>query len=1036
MFAWQREVISAVLFLGALVSVGLAGFASSGSKKDSARPFALFQLAVFAWCFFDYLHLRLVRPSEQYLYFRLSFLGVLIVPPAAFAFGRTLMDRALGLRAVLLLCVVPALTLVLIWPWDSSGIFWRPAMSASGFALVLGPGYWIQVLYSYAIAGQFFLLAHRRQRTAHGTSRRWLRHAMLLLVFPLAANLVHLFGILRTATPGSPLGVLSLSRDSGMSPIDPTPVAFAIAGVFIALALRRYNILDTVPFAKDIVFEAIKDPIVTVDAEGRILGLNHEASSLFPGPASREGSLLPDLCPPSKPVLSGGSVEWRTAEAVFNIIVRPLKARFLSLPGSIVIFHDVTERARAFDTLEEHEETLRHFSFMANASRDLMSLVDRDLRHEAVNEAFCASFGQARGSLVGHPVAEAWAGSASLDRILAGFEACFRGQASILRLRHDFMDGRGERDLEFSFNPSRSVSGEPDHAVLVTKDVTDYLETQRQLSAARERADAANAAKGSFLAAMSHEIRTPLNAIIGLTELTLRSSLEEEQRDNLETVLAAGHNLLDLINDILDLSKIEAGQMTIERVDFDLPAQVAAVLKTFRIAAGQKGLSLDLVEEKGAPREVAGDPVKLGQIVTNLVGNAIKFTQKGGVTVTLAPLPFRARPNSLPGSRLRGEDPRVLGLRVSVRDTGIGIPVDQQKLIFESFSQADPSVSRRYGGTGLGLSICRQLAGLFGGEISVSSKPGLGSEFTLTAFFEPGDPARVQRRPLVEGPLSLDGRRSLEILVIEDNPVNAKVAVRWLTQEGHRARHAASGLEAFAILAEKAFDLILLDIEMPDIDGIEVARRIRSGGVLGPSGISVPIVAMTAHSGIEAREAFSRAGMDDYVAKPVDFVELAATLSRVVRPATREFPHALVQLGASRASDPGKESLGAFISTAEPLRRLGGDGELYTEILSIFASGAPGRHSAFLAALGEETGDKLRRLAHSLRGSAKTIGADELAEVAASLEEALRDCPDTGVPWLTDGLRSLCNRVIVFLDGSAMAAGSMLPAGYKAPLDE
>ena len=276
---------------------------------------------------------------------------------------------------------------------------------------------------------------------------------------------------------------------------------------------------------------------------------------------------------------------------------------------------------------------------MVNASRDFMSLVNRELRYEAVNEAFCESYGKCRDDIVGMPVEKAWAGTPVLTRLLPGFEACFRGETSVLRMRHDFGDRLGERDLEFTFNPYRSSSGEVTRAVVVTKDVTDYLETQRQLSSAREKADVANETKGIFLAGMSHEVRTPLNAVIGLTELTLRLPLMAEQRENLETVLVSAHSLLDLINDILDLSKIEAGRMTLERVDFDLPDRIEAALRSFRPAALSKGLSLELVVDEATPRGVAGDPIKLGQIVMNLVGNALKFTEKGGVVVRVAPLP-------------------------------------------------------------------------------------------------------------------------------------------------------------------------------------------------------------------------------------------------------------------------------------------------------------------------------------------------------------------------------------------------------------
>jgi signal transduction histidine kinase/CheY-like chemotaxis protein len=605
-------------------------------------------------------------------------------------------------------------------------------------------------------------------------------------------------------------------------------------------------------------------------------------------------------------------------------------------------------------------------------------------------------------------------------------EDCLEGKLSTLKASFDFDDGRGPRDLEYTFNPYRSAQGQVTHMVIVTKDVTDYLQAQRLLDSAREEAIKAGAQKGAFLANMSHEIRTPLNAVLGLTELTLRSPLSAEQRDNLETVLGSAHSLLDLINDILDISKIEAGRMSLEATDFDLPARVGLILKTFRLSAEAKGLSLELAMDEGSPRYVQGDPLRLGQLVTNLVGNAIKFTEAGGVKVRISPW----KPE---GGGGLGE----AGILVAVADTGVGIPLDKQQLIFESFSQADPSVSRRYGGTGLGLTICRELAGLFGGRIWVESRPGEGSTFFFTARLARGDPARIQAAPSRRLPDASLAQRPLRILVVEDNPVNAKVAQRWLTQARHEVSWAASGAEAFEALSASVFDLMLLDIEMPDMNGFEVARRVRKGGQGGPSGPGLAIVAMTAHAGTEVRDACAAAGMDDYVAKPVDFVELAATLSRVVRPNTREY----VQTPAGASGLGPQCSDDALICTAEPMRRLGGDLDLYQEILAIFAAEAPARIAAFEEAMSRGDREAMRRLAHSLRGSALAVGADRLAEAAtrleaasgpgASVEPAAGGSPAPAAPWGGE----LITLVVDLLGASAREASSLLPPGYVVPTE-
>jgi PAS domain S-box-containing protein len=694
----------------------------------------------------------------------------------------------------------------------------------------------------------------------------------------------------------------------------------------------------------------------------------------------------------------------------------------------------------------DREAALRRYDFIVNATRDSMSIVNREYRYEAVNDAFCRRYGMSREALVGRSLPEIWKDSPLFGRLMPCFRDCFDGKACEVRLQYDLNDGRGPRDIEYVFSPFRSASGEVTHAVLVSKDVTDYLETQRQLARAQTKAVEAGEAKGGFLAAMSHEIRTPLNAVIGLTELTLRSPLTEDQRDNLETVLAAAHSLLDLINDTLDLSKIEAGRMGLEKVDFDLPARLQAVVRIFRQAAESKGLSLDLVVEEGCPEIVAGDPLRLGQVVTNLVGNAIKFTERGGVLIRAEPLPVGSLPRTLPLDAKPGApepgDPRSLGVRISVRDSGIGIAPEKLAMIFESFYQADSAVTRRYGGTGLGLSICRYLARLFGGEIDVESTPGVGSVFSFTAFFEKGDPGRL----VAEADTALPAgraRRQLSILVVEDNSVNAKVALRWLTQEGHFAAIASTGREALRLVAERAWDLVLLDFEMPDMSGPEIARRIRTGEAGRATASSVPIVALTAHTGVEARRACIAAGMDDYITKPVDFVAFAAVLSHVSRPAAREF----AALGPGQDMSPvGSPEGMKLVSPAEPLWRLGGDEGLYLEILGIFAAEAEAKRAALGKAAAEGDREALRRMAHSLRGSARTIGAEPLAAAAARLEKTCTafggpggSAPAGSAPAAGESgaaLGEALGEVLDLFKETARRAAEALPPGFRPPSDE
>jgi PAS domain S-box-containing protein len=556
---WQANAISVLLFMATVASIILVGLAASASKRERARPFAVLQAAVFVWCFFAYLQFRVDSFGERFAYLQYGYLGVLVLPCAAFAFGRALDKRPLSLVQVLLLGLFPLVTAFFVLDPANTGLFWRAGQGTEALAVRLGPWFWLDVLYSYVLITLLVVSVLRSYRRSAGLARRWLRHSMSLFLLPGLASLYFLVSLLLSARPGFPFGLLSGLADHGLAPLDPTPIVFGLTGVFVALALGRFNMLDSIPFSKEQVFDAMSDPIITIDDEGRIIGSNRNAGALFASSLPLEGLLLAGLCPATAGLLGGGEGHWLAAGRAYDIVVRPVAMRRGRLRGGgVVIFYDVTERVRAQGELGEREEALRRYAFIANASRESMSIVNRDLRFEAVNDAFCEGYGRSREEVVGACVTDLWQDNAGLGDILGGYETCLRGEAAVARLSHDFGDGRGGRDLELSFYPYRSTTGEVTHAVLVSKDVTDYLETQRELSSARERADASNEAKGSFLASMSHEIRTPLNAIIGLTELSLREEhtggMAAELRDNLETVRGAAHGLLELINDILDLS--------------------------------------------------------------------------------------------------------------------------------------------------------------------------------------------------------------------------------------------------------------------------------------------------------------------------------------------------------------------------------------------------------------------------------------------------------------------------------------------------
>ena len=599
------------------------------------------------------------------------------------------------------------------------------------------------------------------------------------------------------------------------------------------------------------------------------------------------------------------------------------------------------------DALSEREEQLRvagdRLQGILDHASAMISVTDVEGRYLLVGRRWEQATGRTAAEVIGRTDAELVPGYATPSRS-TDLEVIRTGEP--VQYERDTITAQGARSYLTVKFPLKDGDGEVYAVATMSTDVSDR---KRALAEAVE----ASRSKSEFLANMSHEIRTPLNGVIGMTELLLQTELSHEQRTFVQTAASSGEALLGVIDDILDFSKIEAGKLELDVHDVDVREAVGGICAMLAPQAHGKGVELTAVVGEDVPALVRGDGVRLRQVLTNLVSNAVKFTHHGAVAV-------------------RVDVTERDTLHFEVADTGIGIPAAKLDTLFESFSQADTSTSRRYGGTGLGLAISRQLVELMGGEIAAESVPGHGSRFhfevRLETAVEPEEPVPAPSA----APATPAARHGVRVLVAEDNPVNQLVVQTMLAKRGLEADIAGDGEEALAKLADHEYAAVFMDCQMPNLDGYSATRRIRA------EGLRLPIIAMTAHAMKGDRERCLEAGMDDYLSKPLRSEPLDEVLERWIE-----------------APGPAPAAVEALIDEAR-MRTFRDDyPDIVDQLLELFLSSTPPLLDELRTAADAGDHDELRRAAHKLKGSCQNIGATFMATLCRTIEGAGDDVRDT-----------------------------------------
>ncbi|WP_088889481.1 PAS domain S-box protein [Leptolyngbya ohadii] len=776
-------------------------------------------------------------------------------------------------------------------------------------------------------------------------------------------------------------------------------------------------------------FAAMNDLIFVFDREGYHLKvLAGTPDHLVAPPHECLGKKLADVLPPDLAKILVGyiqqaldtqtslNVEYKISangrELWSNASVSPIDANTV-----IWVARDITERKQAEKALQE--TTFRLGTIISSLQAGI--LVENETREIVLaNQEFCRmlSLDEPPEVLLGHDCRETAHRAKHLfvdpDRFEQRVEEILSLQQPVVGEETVLVDGRTfERDYVPIFAGTQYCGH-----LWQYRDITERKQIQAQLEQAKENAEAANRAKSDFLAMMSHEIRTPMNAVIGMTGLLLDTPLSLPQADYVEAIRSSGNTLLNIINDILDFSKIESGQWQLEEQPFYLGSCIRESLDLLTPLASAKKISLSCHIETSVPDAVVGDVTRLRQILWNLLSNAVKFTHTGSITVLVQAeslasdlTPERSENPLENDSRSAPDQKPEYQIQFAVKDTGIGIPADRMDRLFKAFSQVDASTTRKYGGTGLGLVISKRLTEIMGGTMWVTSEVGKGSTFYFTIRAAAAAPPLEQPLSSIIPSINTEieaNPAALRILLVEDNTVNQKVALRMMERLGYRADVASNGLEAIAALRRQPYDVVLMDVQMPEMDGLEATRLIRREW-LSPT--QPWIIAMTAHARPSDREECLQAGMNRYISKPIDMAILKQAL-RECRPFQEIDPSESCEAKLDSAKFDsakldsakldgakldGAKSREATTPEAESpldwevvkeLQRMAGDGAdgMLSELIQMYLEDAPQRLQEIRTAIDCSDARALQQFSHALRSISVTVGAIRLGKLCEVLE--------------------------------------------------